>query len=49
MAKDPNNKQEAAKGPDFTVMALWLYILCPAEDQEQDLARRMHSPAPAAP
>ena len=28
VAKDPNNKKEAAQGPDFTVMALWLYILC---------------------
>ena len=49
VAKDPNNKEEAAQGPDFTVMALWLYILCPAEDQQQHLARRTHSPVPPSP
>ena len=49
VATDPNNKKDAAQGPDFTVMALWLYILCPAEDQQQHLARRTHSPVPPSP
>ena len=49
VAKDPNNKKEAAQGPDFTVMALWLYMLCPAENQQQHLPRRMHSPVPPSP